>query len=159
AEGRLVWHKNMLEDNEADRVMWGMTSSPLVVSPLPAGPDGAADRLVLVNAGVGKSNNVARSLVAYKADTGERVWGAGEHQAGSSSPQLATLNGVRQVLLFDAAGLAGYEIKTGKELWRHEWKTGMDMNIVQPLVIGPDRVFLSSELSNGCALLRMTKSN
>src|SRR5262249_20383951 len=33
-----------------------------------------------------------------------------------------------------------------------------DMNIIQPLVLPGDRVFISSELTNGCALLQVTKS-
>src|SRR5207302_1276432 len=73
------------------------------------------------------------------------------------SPLLKTLAGRRQVLLFDAGGLAGFDPKNGTELWRHEWTTFQGMNIVQPLVLEDrDRVFLSSEASNGCALLQVT---
>jgi outer membrane protein assembly factor BamB len=61
------------------------------------------------------------------------------------------------VLLFDAGGLAGFDLKTGKELWRHEWETIENMNIMQPIVLDDERVFISSETSNGCAMLKVTR--
>src|SRR5262249_18573002 len=69
--GSVMWHVSILEDNEAKRVEWGMTSSPLVVGDL-----------VVVNAGVDPKNNVGRSLVAYNRQTGKRVWGTGKEGAG-----------------------------------------------------------------------------
>src|SRR5262249_37743952 len=38
------------------------------------------------------------------------------------------------------------------------WETFSDMNIMVPLVVGEDRVFISSEAVNGCAMVRVTKS-
>jgi outer membrane protein assembly factor BamB len=144
--GRDKWKKNILDDNEAKRVEWGMTSSPLVM-----------DDLVIVNAGVDPDSNAGRSLVAYHRITGKRVWAEGTFRAGYSSPQKARLANRDQVLIFHAEGLASFDAKTGKELWQYEWKTGMDMNIIQPLVLSEDRVFLSSETSNGCALLKISR--
>src|SRR5207247_1843040 len=146
-DGTLKWEKNVVEENQAKVVTWGMTSSPLVT-----------DKLVIVNAGVNSDNNAGRALVAYDRNSGKAVWHAGQHKAGYSSPQLATLAGVEQVLLFDEGGLAGFDLKDGKELWRHPWQTFQDMNIIQPLVLSDDRVFISSETSNGCALLRVTRA-
>jgi outer membrane protein assembly factor BamB len=137
---------NILEDNEAKPVVWGMTSSPLVVGDL-----------VIVNAGVDPNNNVGRSLAAYHRKDGKRVWAAGSFKAGYSSPQKAHLADREQILIFDAGGLAGFDLKTGKELWRHPWQSYQDMNIVQPLVLSDDRVFLSSETTNGCAMLKIQR--
>jgi outer membrane protein assembly factor BamB len=144
--GELKWATNILEDCGAEVVTWGMSSSPLVVGDL-----------VVVNAGVGAKDR-KRALAAYDRNDGTLVWAKGDQPAGYSSPMLATLCGVRQVLLFDAGGLAGFDLLTGKELWRHPWKTYQDMNIIQPVVLPGDRVFLSSETSNGCAVLQVTKA-
>lgn len=146
ASGTCKWRTNIISDNDSKVVTWGMTSSPLVV-----------DDLVIVNAGVDPENNVGRALVAYDRKDGKRVWGAGTHKASYSSPVLATLQGRRQVLLFDAGGLAGHDLKSGQELWRYPWQTFQDMNIVQPLVIEGDRVLISSEVTNGCAMLHVTR--
>jgi outer membrane protein assembly factor BamB len=115
--------------------------------------------LVVVNAGIDPEDNQEMALAAYDRNDGKRIWAKGDAKAGYSSPQLAELCGDRQVLLFDAGGLAGFDLMTGKELWRHEWKTYMDMNIIQPLVLPGNRVFISSETSNGCALLQVNKSS
>lgn len=144
--GALKWKVNVLQDNEAKIITWAMTSSPLVV-----------ENLVYVNAGVDETNNVGRALVAYDRKTGKRVWGAGSHRAGYSSPHFATLAGTPQVLLFDGGGLAGFNSKTGTELWRYPWETYQDMNIIQPLLVGEDRVFLSSETSNGGVMLKISR--
>jgi outer membrane protein assembly factor BamB len=123
-----------------------MTSSPLVV-----------DNLVIVNAGVDEKNNVGRSLVAYDRKKGKRVWGGGTFKAGYSSPLKATLAGRPQVLIFHASGLSGFDLKSGEELWQHEWKTGMDMNIIQPVLLGDNRIFISSETSNGGAVIEVSR--
>jgi outer membrane protein assembly factor BamB len=62
-----------------------------------------------------------------------------------------------QIVLFDAAGVAGFDPKDGKELWSFPWETLMGMNIVQPLVVGEDQVLISSEKSNGAVLLRIKR--
>jgi outer membrane protein assembly factor BamB len=144
--GSRKWGVNILDDNQAKCVTWGMTSSPLVT-----------DKLVIVNAGVDPDNNAGRALIAYDRAGGTRVWAAGRHKAGYSSPQLARLAGAEQVVLFDAGGLAGFDPKDGTELWRHPWTTFEDMNIIQPLVLSGDRVLISSEASNGCALLQVRR--
>ena len=144
ASGRCKWSVNILDDNQAAPITWGMAGSPLV-----------AGDLVIVNPGVDPANNAGRSLAAYRRKDGSRAWGGGASRAGYSSPWKAWLAGREQVLLFDAGGLAGFAIDTGKELWRHPWKTSQDMNITQPLLLGDDRVFLASERSNGGAVLKI----
>ncbi|MFO0930772.1 MAG: PQQ-binding-like beta-propeller repeat protein [Gemmataceae bacterium] len=146
ATGKRRWAVNILTDNGAKNVTWGMTSSPLV-----------ADDLVIVNAGIDPDKNVGQAVAAYHRRDGKRVWASGKYPAGYSSAQLATLAGRRQVLLFDGGGLAGFDPKTGAELWRYPWETFSDMNIIQPLVIDGDRVLISSETKNGCALLRILR--
>jgi outer membrane protein assembly factor BamB len=145
--GKPRWSTNVVADNGAKVVEWGMTSSPLI-----------AGNLVVVNAGIDPGNNQHQAVAAYDRQTGKKAWAAGDHAAGYSSPMLVKLANVEQIVLFDAGGVAGIAIADGRELWRHVWTTFSDMNIIQPLVLPGDRVFISSELSNGCALLQIKKS-
>jgi outer membrane protein assembly factor BamB len=145
--GKLRWSVNVVTDNGAKVVEWGMTSSPLIVG-----------SLVVVNAGIDPGNNQEKAVAAYDRKTGKNVWAAGKYMAGYSSPMLAKLDGVEQIVLFDAGGVAGIAIADGKELWRYPWTTFSDMNIIQPLVLSGDRVFISSELTNGAAMLHITKA-
>lgn len=55
---------------------------------------------------------------------------------------LATLAGVRQILTFTATRLVGLSPENGKLLWELPWGTGNQAS--QPLITGPDRVFIST---------------
>jgi outer membrane protein assembly factor BamB len=148
ATGKKVWQRNAVEDSQAKVITWGMSSSPLIVE---------EQGLVIVNPGIDPSDNAGKAVAAYRLADGEVAWASGEHAAGYSSPQLVRLAGRRQVLLFDVGGLAGFDPATGAELWRHRWTTFQGMNIIQPLVLDRDRVFISSEATNGCALLGVSR--
>jgi outer membrane protein assembly factor BamB len=97
-------------------------------------------------------------VVAYGREHGDKVWEAGDHRASYCSPMLATLAGKRQVLIFDANGLAGYDAdgKRG-ELWRHEWKNAQEINVAQPIVLDSDRVFISAAYGSGAAMLKVSQ--
>jgi outer membrane protein assembly factor BamB len=143
ATGKLQWQTDILESNS--NLNWGMCSSPLVY-----------DHFVVVSPG--KQGPGGHTLVAYDRGTGSKVWAVGEARGGYSSPMLATLAGVRQVLMFDGQGIAGYDPATGRQLWRRDWATNQDINVAQPLVLEGDRVFVTSGYGVGCALLHVTCS-
>jgi outer membrane protein assembly factor BamB len=146
--GQERWKVNILEDNGAANASWAMSGSPLIV-----------DGCVIVNPGIDPARNAGMSLAAYDRTSGKKLWAANNRPAAYSSPELVTLAGRRQILLFDGAGLAGFDSADGRELWSHPWETMMGMNITQPLVVGPDRVLISSEQSNGAAVLEITRDS
>ena len=141
--GKRHWETDILE---GDNLPWGMSGSPLVY-----------DRFVVVSPG--KQGAAGHTLVAYDRTTGQKVWASGQARAGYSSPMLATLAGVRQILLFDGERLAGYDAGTGEELWHFDWQTNQDINVAQPLVLEGDRVFVTSGYGVGCAMLKLTYSD
>jgi outer membrane protein assembly factor BamB len=144
--GKPKWQRNVLADNGATNAEWGLSGSPLV-----------HQNLVIVNPGVNPANNAGKAVAAYDRATGNPVWANGRHPAGYASPQLNALAGTVQVLIFDGGGLGGYDPATGAELWRYPWKTAMGMNCAQPVVVGMDRVFVSSEKSNGGAVVEVRR--
>jgi outer membrane protein assembly factor BamB len=144
--GKEKWKVNILEDN--NNIMWGMSGSPLVY-----------DNVVVVNPGKQRESADGRAVVAYDRETGKEVWAAGNAQAAYASPMLATLAGRRQILIFDAVGLAGYDAAKGDELWRYEWKTANDINVAQPVLLPDDRVFITSGYWHGCAMLKISEVN
>src|SRR5262249_52477475 len=141
--GKKQWGKNILSVAQAKNIKWGLTGSPLIV-----------DDLVVAHAGIDPDAPADSSLIAFEQTTGEIRWQKGNRKAAYSSPQLAVLDNTPQILLFDGEGLVSYD-KAGKELWQHPWVTDYEMNSIQPVIVGKDRVFISSELSNGCAMLRV----
>jgi outer membrane protein assembly factor BamB len=142
-DGRTVWRTNILEDAGAGNIQWGMSAAPLVV-----------DETVVVLPGGANG----RSVVAYDRRSGKRAWSALDDTASYSSPMLVQLAGVRQLLVFSAARIVGLTPDTGKLLWEHPWKTQYDVNASQPLVVGDNRLFLSTGYGTGAAVLELTSS-
>ncbi|MBI3408384.1 MAG: PQQ-like beta-propeller repeat protein [Planctomycetes bacterium] len=146
ATGKPRWKTNILDDAKAEILTWGMTGSPLIVGDM-----------VIVNPGIALEKNFGKAVVAYDRKTGNIRWANGTLKAGYSSPQLAKLAGVEQIVLFDGAALTGISPKDGKRLWEQFWHTFQDMNIVQPVVLSGDRVFISTETTNGCAMFKVSE--
>ena len=140
--GRLIWRRNILEDNNASNVQWGMSAAPLVVDDavivMPGGPEG-------------------RSIVAYDRRSGDRRWTAESDQSAYSSPMLATLADTRQIVVLTATRLMGLTPGKGEVLWQYPWVTHMGINASQPLIVSDSRIFVSSSYGVGAALLEVTR--
>jgi outer membrane protein assembly factor BamB len=142
ASGRLLFEKDVLAENGGRRPEYGVASSPLVV-----------DGVVVVQAG----GPGGHSLVAYDARTGERRWSGGDDPAAYSSPRLATLGGVRQVVVLSLDSLAGHDVRTGAVLWRDPWPERAE-KVSQPVVLGDDLVFVSVGYGVGGRLVKVSRS-
>jgi len=143
-KGRVIWQTNILDDNGARNLEWGMAASPLVVD----------DTLIVLPGG---SNG--RSVVAYDRRTGARAWSALDDQQAYSSPMLVTLAGVRQILVFSATRLMGLSPGRGDVLWDYPWRTDFGINASQPLLLGDDRVFLSTGYGTGAAVVEVSATD
>lgn len=141
--GRLVWSKNILKENGASNVPWGMAASPLVVD----------DKVVVI---AGGSNG--KSVVAYNARTGAFAWGALGDAASYTSPMLVTLAGRRQVLAVTARNVSGIAPEDGSVLWVFPWANSIGINVAQPLVVGPNRIFVSAGYGKGAALVELREA-
>ena len=141
--GKLLWSNDILRDNQAKVNEWGMSGSPLVV-----------EGLVVVSAG-GRDN---RSLVAYRAATGDFAWGAGSDGAGYSSPCLVTLGGVAQILIFNSGGVSAHDPTTGANLWKYHWPGGHP-HVAMPIVLPGDRLLVSSGYGVGSELLQIQRES
>lgn len=143
ATGALVWRTNILEDAGASNLQWGMAAAPLIV-----------DDTVVVLPG-GQNGN---SVVAYDRTTGARAWSAQDDTQSYASPMLVTLAGVRQILVFSARRLMGITPDRGDLLWEFPWATQYGVNASQPLLLGNDRVFVSTGYGSGAAAIELTRS-
>ena len=141
ADGRTVWRTNILGDARSDNLPWGMAASPIVV-----------DGLVIVQPGGGRTR---QALAAYDARTGERRWEALDDRQSYASPMLATLAGRRQLLVFTAERLLGFDPATREVLWEFSWPGPNGINAAQPLVLGDNRVFVSSGYGMGAAVIEI----
>jgi outer membrane protein assembly factor BamB len=144
ATGAVVWSRDATTEAAATSSMgggktkipdWGFSSSPLVV-----------DGVVIVAA--------AGQLLAYDAATGQPRWSAPPAGVSYSSPQLATIDGVEQVVLVSAAGATSVTPAEGKPLWEHKWR---GFPIVQPAFTPDGGVLLTASGDSGTRRLAVAR--
>ena len=132
--GARLWTRNAETDTGAARPGWGFTASPLVV-------DG-----MLVTAASGR-------LAAYDLNTGETRWTRKTESGGYSSPHLATIAGVSQILLANGGGITSVGLD-GEVLW--SLKGPAAVGIVQPAVLPDGSVFFApGDAMGGLGLRRL----
>jgi outer membrane protein assembly factor BamB len=127
SNGAVVWSHNAASETGTKTPDWGFASSPLVVGDV-----------VLVA--------VSGHLVAYDLATGAPRWTAPDRGVSYSSPHLATIDGVKQVLLLSSVGAASFAPADGTLLWEHPWK---GYPIVQPNLTADGNVLISVSDSSG----------
>jgi outer membrane protein assembly factor BamB len=93
----------------------------------------------------------AGKLVAYDIGSGKPRWFGPDGGGGYSSPHLATINGVQQILLLSGAGAISVAPSDGKPLWKHEWKID---GIVQPAMTADGDILIGSGSSLAAVGLR-----
>jgi outer membrane protein assembly factor BamB len=132
------------EDTAA--VAWGRAASPLIV-----------DDLVIVPAG-GPKGGPHVSLIAFDKHSGDEIWRGGDQQISYSSPVLATMLGVRQILIVNENSASGHDVTTGRELWSYPWPGGSSTNasVSQAVAIDDNGVLLSKGYGGGAEMLRLS---
>jgi outer membrane protein assembly factor BamB len=143
ATGRVHWTRDIVDDSGAKIPQWGFASSPLITR-----------GLVIVYSGAPES----KCVLAYKADTGAPAWQAGDLGHGYSSPQLATLGGVEQVLAAGESGLAGFDPVRGDMLWWHDWPTEKNLaRVIQPAIVSASDVLIGTGFGHGTRRVRIAR--
>jgi outer membrane protein assembly factor BamB len=141
--GKNVWSRDTLAEIKRGNLVWGKSCSPLVF-----------DDKVIVTGG----KDGGPSLLAYHKNTGEPLWKAGEDEAGYSSPALATVAGMRQILSINAHSITSHDPTDGKVLWHVDWPgEWIPARVSQPVPMPGDRVFISAGYGVGCMMLHIAK--
>jgi outer membrane protein assembly factor BamB len=136
SDGAVVWSRHAASDTDGTPSMsggttkvpdWGFASSPLVVG----------DVVIVA---------VAGQLVAYDLATGKPRWFGPKGGVSYSSPHLATIDGVAQVLLVSGAGVTGVAPADGKQLWEHPWR---GFPLVQPALTADGDILIAASGDSG----------
>lgn len=128
ASGEELWRIDFVEDMGKELPPFGFVCSPLIDGEFFYTQSGSAVRKI--------------SLI-----TGEPVWetlpdDGGMSGGAFSSPIIATLHGVRQLVVQTRTTLGGVDLETGKVLWQRDIASFRGMNILTPTVWN-DSVFTS----------------
>ena len=140
--GTMKWEIDFMATFQTPLPSFGFVCSPLV--------DGDA---VYVQSGA--------SVVKLDKATGEVLWRVLEEDGGMndsafSSPVIATVSGIRQLLVQGREALAGVELESGTVLWKKTVPAFRGMNILTP-VVHDDAIFTSS-YKNESWLYQITRS-
>lgn len=121
ADGSVIWSRNAATDTGAKLPDWGFAGSPLVV-----------DDLVIVA--------TSGRLIAYDRAKGDPRWQVQSGGGGYSSPHLAMIDGVKQILLMNSSGVVSVA-PDGAELWKYAWRGD---GIVQPAMVADGEILLGA---------------
>ena len=137
ATGAVIWSRNVAFDTGTAVPMWGFSSSPLVIG----------DLAVIA---------AANTLAAYNVARGRPRWTGPKHAGeGYSSPHLATIDGVMQIVLLSIAGAISVSPADGRVLWEYPWQSTGGV-IVQPAVTADGDVLVPAPVGmSGGALRRL----
>ncbi len=152
ATGNVLWKKDVVADlgidaaTHAMAVAWGRSGSPLILG----------DVVIVQGGGPRADGPVA--LVAYDRATGERRFAAGDDQISYISPALLALGGREFLVAVTESQAIGFDPITREEAWRFPWPghSNSDASCTQPLVIGPNRLFISKGYGVGSAAFDLT---
>ena len=133
--GAVLWSRDAQKDTGAPLPGWGFAGSPLVVGD------------VVVVAASGR-------LAGYDATTGTPRWKLETGGSGYSSPHLATIAGLTQVLFLSTFGATSISPADGTVLWKHAWNID---GIVQPRILDGTDVLVGSGsgLADGSGIRRL----
>ena len=114
--GEKIWERNMLKELSGSKPGWDYSMSVLI--------DGK-------NAIVCPGGN--GGVVALDKFTGKNVWqGGSKENTGYATPVIATINGVKQYLVFAAKSITSINPNDGALLWSVPWVTSYDVNASSP---------------------------
>jgi outer membrane protein assembly factor BamB len=129
-----LWSVSMTKDLGGKLQSWGYTESPLV--------DG--DQVICTPGGK------KGAMAALNKKTGKVIWQSEEltEEAWYSSPMKATIQGKAQYVQLCHGNLFGADAKTGKILWKTDWRGGVAV-IPTPIIDG-NSVYITSGYGAGC---------
>jgi outer membrane protein assembly factor BamB len=131
--GKDVWHRDLGRFTSQH----GPGFSPIVV-----------DGKVIVN----NDQDGSAVLLAFDAKTGKPLWQAERKAFRScySTPFLLEQNGTKELVVTSTAGISGYSLADGKELWHHPWEFPVKpLRTVASSVAAEGMVFASSGDGDG----------
>jgi outer membrane protein assembly factor BamB len=139
ATGAVLWSRDAQADSDASPPGWGFAGSPLIVD----------DHVIVATSG---------RLAGYDLATGTPRWTRTTGGGGYSSPHLAHLGGVRQIVLLSGGGITSIAPGDGATLWQQPGGS-RETSIVQPAFTGDDDVLVAAgDMMGGTGIRRLTVS-
>ncbi len=138
--GKSLWSHDFLKEFAGVNIKWENAASPVI--------DG---NLVYVAGG-----GAGQSLLAFNKTDGKLAWKTGTETITHSTPVVATIHGVRQVVYFTQSGLVSVAAQTGASLWKQAFKFAVSTAITP--IVGGDIVYCAAGYGVGSGAYKISKS-
>ena len=139
--GKVVWKKDLIQENAGRNISWQNAASPVV----------EGDLVFVAGGGPGQS------LLGINKKNGQVVWKGQDDKMTHSTPAVATIHGVRQVIFFTQTGLVSVAPRDGEVLWRYPFRYSVS-TAMTPIVAG-DVVYCSAGYGVGSSACKVAKSD
>lgn len=130
-DGKIDWQIDFMKDFGSKIPRWAFSSSPVIID----------DNLIIEVGGTEE-----RAFISFDKNTGDILWKSGTGIAGYSSPAIAEVDGVKNIIFANSSKLYALNTK-GDTLWTNSSKFANTM--AMPVVFDKSKVFLSSVRSSG----------
>lgn len=140
--GEKIWSRDMVEEADAKKPLYGFVSSPIVV----------ADTLLLQVGAPGKM------LFGIDPESGKTKWTAGDDVINSQSPATMKVNGKTIVLASGGKNLTGVDPVDGRILFEYAHEGGNGQSVM-PVPIGGGAVLLTIDDRHSRAVTVQAKQN
>jgi outer membrane protein assembly factor BamB len=138
--GSLIWKRDLIREHAGRNIKWKNAASPVI----------EGNNIYVAGGGPGQS------LMAVDKNSGKVVWKTGDELMTHSTPTLATIHGVRQVIFFTQKGLVSCDARKGTELWRFPFKCAVS-TAISPIA-AKDIVYCSAGYGVGSAAVKIRKT-
>ncbi len=132
-DGSLIWQQDLRSIYGGDVIPWQNAASPLL-----------ENGLIYLNANCGSS-----TLMALRASDGSQAWSSQDEAMTHSTPILATIHSVRQVIFAAQSGLVSLNAQTGALLWKHPYAFNYSTSLGASPVVWDDMVFVGGAHAYG----------
>jgi outer membrane protein assembly factor BamB len=144
--GAIIWQKNLQTIYGGSVIGWQNAASPLI-----------ENGLIYLNA-----NCVESTLLALHTSDGSLAWSSQNEAMTHSTPVLATIDGVRQVIFATQSGLVSINPQSGNLLWKFNYPFFYSTSLGSSPVVHSNMVFIGGahayNMGSVVAQVRFTNS-
>jgi outer membrane protein assembly factor BamB len=142
--GSVIWSTNLLSGFGGSVIGWQNAASPLLEGDF-----------IILNANCG-----SQTLLAIRKADGRLGWRAQENEAMThSTPVVATVCGVPQVIFATQSGLVALRPQDGSRLWRYIYPFSYSTSLAISPLVHQDTVFISGAYNMGSAAAKVSLAN
>jgi outer membrane protein assembly factor BamB len=144
--GSVAWSNNLPVSYGATTITWENAASPCLDSDL-----------VFVSLNSSTNN---RNLVAFRTADGSPAWSSQNENVTHTTPAVATIQGLRQVIFATQTGLVSLDRTTGALLWKFTYPFGsIGTSMGASPVVYSNIVYCTASYGKGAAAAQITLSN